>query len=534
MTETSSFAIDAVNADTLAPVQVRKRVTDLLRAHCVAIVVPESAAGDPMVQAMAVHAVSNVARLFPHIALEVPSTPSQLRLHPGPLDAALRDFVERTDPRVQIDNAEHAFRLTIASQAATRGVTVDANGWLVHASTSGASAPWQGVGARLRHPASAMAAAALGTMAALDAALGPVTPRTICLNLLTYTGDTALNPPLPSPLHLNANFLGTGSIGSAAVHALALHEDVTGDVTLVDPDGFATRNGPRYATFQHAMVGRKKVSVLESTLSQGTRVHVRALPATIQEWGQTLARDEPVALSVISPDTINARREAADLLARDAVVATAEQTTAIVGHCHFARTICPFCLYMPQHAPPNQYQFIAELVGLSEERVKECYVFRAINPAKSRLREADIRLIERKLRMEDGDLTDDWVGKTLAEFVDVFRARLYSTRPYQAGESLVEVRVPTSAVSSFSAAMAIAETIKETVSPLHEAATTYDRVRVDLSQWSVDRDKMNRALNCLCDDLDRQKWFGDIWPEERRHLLARSSRYREAMAAMAR
>lgn len=496
---------------------------------------PEAAA-DPVAHQIVAALTNLLSRTFRILVLDVPDVDVDLPSVPVdvPFPRGLAQLAEAINPAAivagaRVDSIEPTHTVTVGDPGtnAPRPIRVDSDGWNIFYSSRAGPPPWAAK-LRSRHPASPLAAASIGAaVLTRDALRGPaVAPPSEewVLNLLTYTPSIGVNPEVPRTIHMDdVHIFGVGSIGSTATHALQHAHELTGRITIVDREVLSPKNMRRY----HAMLDpedkRPKARWAAEMLAErfpGCEVTARV--ETFGAWAGRLDPDYRIPIALIAPDTLGARREAADFLPRAAILASTHGSCAEVVHAHFGTTMCGYCEYVDKTHGGTQLRFgLADQTGLSPERLDTLLYWNpATDPAKGHraaVTPSDVATIEAHLRVASGTLAH-WAGRDMNDFLAEEHHRLYSAVAAAPAASRWAGAVSLPAVSAFAGALAACEIIKESVPTLHDLAGRYGKYRNDVfsppTSLALYWPRRDTTFRCLCHNRERQLRHARLWPDE--------------------
>ena len=195
-------------------------------------------------------------------------------------------------------------------------------------------------------------------------------PPTLVWNLLDHRLRPApATDESPSSTPSSLLICGAGSVGSSAAALLA--SATPGEATIVDPDTFdPLRNPYRYPAATSATSGGKSDWLAGVLNDAGWRAS--SLAVTVADW--VAAAPEPGfdGLLLASVDSVDARADVADVLARITLTAGVAGLAFHVQREHPADdAACPFCQFVDVGRPSSQMQVWAEQTGIPIPRIGE-------------------------------------------------------------------------------------------------------------------------------------------------------------------
>ena len=356
-------------------------------------------------------------------------------------------------------------------------------------------------------PYGGLAAASLAAAHVFRAALGPLGllrgPRgdDVVWNLLDHrrrpAPDIAGHARRWEPLAL----LGTGSVGTSAVAALACDDVTRLEAVLIDPDTFdPDRNPYRYPACVGGETGYKAQWASALLRSMGASAEAATVP--IATWVRAARRPGFDGIVVSSVDSVDGRYDAADVLARTTVSAAVDGLALHVQREHLGDSWqCPFCEYVDLRAPLSQAGTDAALFGLNELRILELTMTDS-----GGLTEADLAVV-----VAAGKLRQDSVPGLLGRRLADLRPRVYAEATITLEGTIAPVPVSAPFVSMFAGVVAAAEVAKAARGlPLVDR-----RVEVDLHGVPGDfvlRLPADRSGRCACANPTRRRWMRSMYP----------------------
>jgi hypothetical protein len=333
------------------------------------------------------------------------------------------------------------------------------------------------------------AAAALAFGEVLKLLCGPLGMRNVPLgdddDQLTWNLlDGRLAPP---PLHEafrpvrapKVLLLGAGSIGSSAAAVLSLSR-LVGVIDIVDPDRFEPRHNAERCPGVPVGETGPKADWAARVLGDVGWV-ATAHQETVAAWSANRLAPGFLGLALVTVDNVDARRDAAEVLA-ETTVSAGVAGTALHVHRHLALDdlACPYCEFVDAGCWRERGQLYARF-GLTASRLQE-------------LLEGD------RLSVEDV-ATAIWTGAVDASAVErLVGGRLVDLLP--ATERTTEVAAPH--VSWLAGTLLAAEVVKEAVG----VAGIDRRVEVDLSGIPLGgwrRPARNGSGRCPCTNPARRQ-----------------------------
>jgi hypothetical protein len=315
--------------------------------------------------------VSSAARLFPHIDLRLePGVRVDLApLASGNLLDELRALHLDLAP-APTAQPTHRFHLAWGMDPTGDGLAGDASGWSYsvgpqHRPLTRRGGPAVGAVAA----SSFLVAQTFGrvlTAAGIGLAFHPTPGFTA--NLLDYALAEAPEVDGDAGTRLGPTaFLGVGSVGSSAVYAALLANIGGGPLDLVDPDRFRDRNKLRYPVLRSGVTDVKVTWLAELALD-GT-LDIGPHDVDIQGFLETFDDPPVIPLAAVSVDTPEGRRDATDVLARTTLNAGVAGMQLHVARHGFTDGACSYCQYVDEQPTLSGSQMLAEMIGLSVERV---------------------------------------------------------------------------------------------------------------------------------------------------------------------
>ena len=463
-----------------------ERVLDALAQPHVTISGGQASSDDELLAASALYAL--LCRIFPNTSLELDGA-----LPPNPWGAdTIADFVAK-QPSAPARPHETPRELVIAVGrcAGPADLYTAGDDWTAIVSRSPLSAfPAPGKHGSLGlHAATALAGSEVVKQALSDLDLQTVPLEAeLIWNLLDYRLQAAPATTHTSPaMHQRLLFLGAGSLGSSAIAALSL-TDTPGSIEIVDHDEFDPSHNPfRYPA--------------ATTVTDGSKVHWLAAMAgpfpamgahphnqKLQDW--LAERDSPGfdGTAVVTVDRVDARRDAADLMARHTIAAGVR---GLATELHRSTAIdssmaCSYCPHVDVADPYDQVDVYAEVTNLPAARVQELL--------------DGARLTLADLEATGGPIDHRLVGR---RFEDLVRAAYAEATLPATSDQSIPIRVSAPHVSWLTGLTIAAEIQKQSLG----LPTLQRRLRIDLRGLPLgitDRPEPDLTGRCLCRNPVRQ------------------------------
>ncbi|MGW5744711.1 hypothetical protein [Amycolatopsis sp. NPDC003861] len=165
---------------------------------------------------------------------------------------------------------------------------------------------------------------------------------------------------------------GVGSVGTSVLSALLSGpEPFVSSVDLIDPENFDARNPYRYPALLDDVVGENKVLWASSQLTQ-SGVRGEPHPVRLAEWISQQPRPGFPGVLVASPDTLDGRRDVADVLARETLsIGVAGMAFHVSRHHPDDDLACPYCEYVDSTPVSSQEEAFAAQTGLKVARIRQ-------------------------------------------------------------------------------------------------------------------------------------------------------------------
>lgn len=167
--------------------------------------------------------------------------------------------------------------------------------------------------------------------------------------------------------------VGAGSVGGAAVYALACVPELSGSLTIVDPENLESKNPDRalLATAEAADAGESKVLVAAQALEHLSGLAVDPHQEAIADFVARRGRADTLPLVLSAVDSAESRRSIQDCLPLQVVNAACSPDEATVsGHVTGAGP-CVCCLHMPDVLDEDQirWRLISKATDWNREQV---------------------------------------------------------------------------------------------------------------------------------------------------------------------
>lgn len=487
----------------------------------VAIVVGKQTAGSLEAQTTALTAVNLLGRLFRRLIIVAPKDAHVHHLLPfidGRFATALAAFVGRVHPDVQVELRDEppagAVVLHISDPYAVAGssrVYCAGSGWLARV----ARHPLSPLAPSDANPVGPLVAAALGVaelfkLVLSDVLNGVVPAEDVILSCLTYrVGDLDGGPPLGRVQLPPTVLAGAGSIGSAFLWGLAHLPDVSGKLTIADPDRLKRHNLDR------AILVLDGIAALEPEKAPWARdairpwvpnLEVTPFSGPIREYIDTLPPDYRLPLAISAVDSVESRRDVQDALPERILNASTGPTKVEVSrHNVLGEGPCLYCLYIPEVLARSPLHIVMERTGFAQRDVAELML-----PDGNRLLSAgNIRGIEKHNNLPAGTL-NHYVGRRLPVLLQ--DQIWYSQAPVQteSGPALVT----TAFVSALAGFLLLAETIKETDPALaqYRLNHVYEQDLLAIPNEFFYPGERDLTGYCLCHSPLRRRLYREKYP----------------------
>ena len=310
-------------------------------------------------------------------------------------------------------------------------------------------------------------------------------------NLLDYGTHLATAEPDLGPV--DAVCFGVGSVGSSMVQALLL-AGATGSLVVVDGDRISPRNWYRYPLMSSSDEG-PKVHWVAAKASESP-LHIEAHQMSARGFLET--HDMPVRLAVAAVDSVAARREVVDVLAKETLNCGVDGLKFHVSRHSFPPdSSCAYCQYVDLAETMDELGMYTHLSGLGSDRVAALLRGDTLTAE-----DVDSMVLVGRVTGEGTEL----IGGRLQ---DLARGRLYAQAAVIASEGGLGLSAPY--VSGLAGSILASEVLK--TGPL-TSQRLVGRVDVDMSgfptgfQSSPSRDLSGR---CLCYSTARRKGYDELW-----------------------
>lgn len=159
----------------------------------------------------------------------------------------------------------------------------------------------------------------------------------------------------------NVTLVGVGAIGSATVWALSKLTNLSGDITLVDPESVEESNLQRYILLKEKHIKKKKVDIALQNLR---RSHFKVTPEK-KEWAEFIHEKQDgkckSRLVAVAVDSKEHRIHIQSSLPEKIINAyTDESRFGITRHPNFNYNVCLTCLYIPTIQKKGKLEIIVE------------------------------------------------------------------------------------------------------------------------------------------------------------------------------
>jgi hypothetical protein len=313
-------------------------------------------------------------------------------------------------------------------------------------------------------------------------------------NLLDYRNSPARESLSLSPVE--AVCFGAGSVGSSILYSLLLG-DSYGHLVFVDPDLLSSRNRFRYPLWL-AHNRESKAHWIER-MARGSRIKVEGFAEKAEDF--IYAHPQPISTVVAAVDSVSARRDICDALARTTLNVGVDGLRFHVSRHHFGDGYaCSYCQYVDVDKLLDEPGVYQELTGLDERRVREL-----LGGAKLLLDDLQLMIDKGKLPRET--TFSELVGGRLQ---DALRIRLYQQAVIPVDSGTVAIAAPF--VSALAGCILAAELQK--LAAKREDLLLNRRVDIDCSGFPTGL--QSRALEdlsgrCLCHSDFRRRKYNAMW-----------------------
>lgn len=373
-------------------------------------------------QLTAICLVDLLARLLPRLQIDCdPELPAHPALPPGPKLMSER-FAEARgnsllDP-LEASGEEPAVSVRVG-RAAEADLYLEGAGWVSYLGQR----PAEVIEADALNPIGPLLAAARGAAQVIGQLLGDLLPGPPAIESAYWSAlalgpcsaaEAAAEPRLEEP-RLQALLMGAGSIGGAAVYALARVPGLAGEFNLVDFDVLETDNSRKALLARRADIeaGVEKVEVAATELAALPDLDTPRLRGSLAQWVAERPAGQPLPLVLCAVDSIPARRELADHMALEVLNAACGDTHITVSGHRTDEGPCVYCLYIEDVLDQNatRARMIAREVGLPEAMVLE------LRLKEVPLTRLHLRAIEDGRHLPRGSLAI-YLGRTLDQLFD--------------------------------------------------------------------------------------------------------------------
>lgn len=457
----------------------------LRRLDSIKVVIRASASSARLALALANH----VARICPNVELDGPTDELDLPVFgSGPLPK-LGDELVRVVRVGQPRAVSTELVVDVGRSEPGATLYVSADSWSLRMSTEPHD-PLVGIGPAV--PAAAALSAAEIFRRVLPELPGVRLNGSFEWNLIDYA--TRISHVTPPSVQVNAVCFGAGSVGSSLVQALLL-SDSHGQLEVVDDDRLERRNRLRYPAWVDEPAFIEKVAWLERVAS-GSRLRVIPFAGTCRDWQSSSEQAPAIAVSAV--DSREARRQVADVLARETLNAGIEGLALHVSRHRFGDgQACVYCPYVDLGDQASELDVMQELTGLELPRVGQL-----LSGEKLTVEDIESMIATGRLSEADRQMAGGRIG-------DIARARLYAQARIGASDDPVEINAPF--VPGLAGALLAAELLKPPRYALDR------RVDVDCSGlptgWTS-RPRVDASGRCVCHSSIRVQAYRQMWPPD--------------------
>lgn len=250
------------------------------------------------------------------------------------------------------------------------------------------------------------------------------------------TAPDHVGPSLQHP-SVDALLMGAGSIGGAAVYAVARTPRLAGRLDVIDPETLEARNALKALLAREADVtaGASKAQVAAQELAHLPALAVNGEAVTLAQWVAGRPAERPLPLMLCAVDSIAARRELPDHGPLDVLNAACGDLDATVSAHRTDDGPCVYCLHIENvlDSETTRVRILARETGIHDRMVAELLT-RSVP-----LNATHLRAIEQHRGEPPGALSH-WQGQTL----DVlYRERiLYGEARVRSGDASAAVVAP--------------------------------------------------------------------------------------------
>lgn len=285
-------------------------------------------------------------------------------------------------------------------------------------------------------------------------------------------------------------WIGAGAVAHGAFSAVPFVPTVRGQIDLIDPDPYGEQSALRYPGARVAWVGQPKPDAVRDELVAGRGLVVRPHALDMNSWFERERADCVVPLLVVTPDSKEARRQAALKLPRVAVNVWADRFRIGVETFPFRAGRCLACAYPIDQEALTETAVYTSATGLKPARVQWLLDHVAI------LDEGDVATIANHA----GIAADLIRGKPLRSVRQVLCAVGRLANP-ATGEA---VDVPLGFVAGLAGVATLAEIIRFAMERPTGQAWDWDaRLRLGINAWTF-----GPSRDCFaCADPDYRQVF---------------------------
>jgi hypothetical protein len=279
-------------------------------------------------------------------------------------------------------------------------------------------------------------------------------------------------------------WVGGGAIAHGAFIVLPDLEGVHGRIHLIDPDQYGSGSALRYPGARLSWLDQVKVEKVREWLTSGTAIELVPHHSDMNTWFASERPDSLVPLLVSTPDSKEARRQAALKLPRTAINGWAERFAIGVETFPFRPGRCLGCAYPIDAEATSETAVYSQETGLKPWRVRE------LLDTATALSEADLATIAGHLGIDPAALR----GKTLRSVREMLCASGRLAAPNGA-----PVDVPLGFVAGLAGVGVLAEVIRDRI-----GASTGKRWQWDARRlFGMDDWPMGPSQSCfVCGDDD--------------------------------
>ncbi len=326
-------------------------------------------------QLLALTLTDLLSRLCPRIRVQgLADQGADPRLPTGP--GALADRIEWVRSRgvVALEPRDAVVSVAIGD-AGRAALYADGDGWLSYVGTQ----PGQLAGSGSSVPIGPLTAAARVGAYVVGRLLAELRPspepiRSAYSSALTYRAEQTpvhQDAPVLDPA-ITALLVGAGSVGGAAVHALAHMPGLHGSLDIVDPQLLEERNCVRaILASRRDSAGKPKTDVAVHALAHHADLRAVGHSLRISEFVAQRPREAPLPLVLSPVDSVASRREIQDCLPIEIIDAACDPTEATVSGHVTDDGPCLYCLHLPAvlDAEHIRLRLISQATGLAKPLV---------------------------------------------------------------------------------------------------------------------------------------------------------------------